>query len=280
METASNPDMASPSPLQLQVMQNMDFLLPQREWSPSRRAVKGAFTVLFCKTVEGLFSLFISRLVTYNTNALRQMPVAERIAAFQDLESWEMYISVVKTHFPNEVPNFYCNRNAFGRQTHITRVLENAPVYWKAAKSSDWSSFTRATPVPFNACIKLLHKLRLLPTMVLEGGSNRVPLLGPLAQYLISTDLVYAGVVSMPSVEEIAQRIFSLKAGGLNGLKMLGYCPKSSSARQVIAGFKQFYEDTGSRLSIQEKEEMGWDVIMAEHTLCKITRLKKHWIVA
>ena len=81
----------------------------------------------------------------------------------------------------------------------------------------------------------------------------------------------------MPTVEEMGRTIHALKKGGLKGLQFLGYCNSPSpDADHTVQGFVAFYQDVTSSLTDAEKEEMTWDVIMAEHTLCKITRVKKY----
>lgn len=80
----------------------------------------------------------------------------------------------------------------------------------------------------------------------------------------------------MPSAEEIGQRIYQLGKGGLRGLQFLGYCDKSPSEEGATAAFVQFVRDIEEALSVEEKTEMGWDVLVAEHCLCKISRLKHH----
>lgn len=295
-EAARSLDATTGSDLQRYVRTNPDFLLPQREWSPSRCAVKDVFTSAFCKTRAGLFSLLLFRLITYNTDALRQMPAPEKQVAFQNLEQWETYMDAVKARFPGRQPDFYCNRRAIGSQTQVKRVLANASAYWATTGSIDWASVFGATPLTLTACIKVLDRLRVPQTpkgKERAGGTDRVPQLGHLSQYLVCTDLIYAGVVSWPTAQEMGERIHWLNAGALKGLRLLGYCsqpptmvdPKNPNGttvpppqvEDVIAAFEGFYRDVDARLSTREKLDMGWDIIMAEHTLCKLTRLKEYW---
>lgn len=46
---------------------------------------------------------------------------------------------------------------------------------------------------------------------------------------------------------------------------------------EVRDGFEQFYGDISSKLTEGEISRMGWDKLVAEHTLCKIFRLQKFW---
>ena len=106
--------------------------------------------------------------------------------------------------------------------------------------------------------MNVLKKLRA------NGGSVRQ--LGTLARYLITTDLVYAGLVLQPTPEEIAPFIFELKAGAAKGLRYLGYCspaperyttrtPPMPTKLDILQGFIFFFKDIDCRLSEEEKTQ-------------------------
>ena len=277
MYAIQNPQARNLSSLQRYAISNSDFFLPQREHAFARQAVHGSFTSEFLSTPSGLFSILIFRLITFNTEALRQTPADMRKVAFTDLSDWNAYLNLLKQHFGDQPQDFYCNRNAFSHQTQTERVLANANQYWIAATTSDWPShFAQETTLSFQSCMSILKKLRA------NGKSLRQ--LGLLARYLITTDLVYGGLVMQPTPEDIAPFIFDLKAGGAKGLRYLGYCspaPKVYTTKtafmptkpDILQGFISFFEDIDSRLSREEKIAMGWDAIMAEHALCKVSRL-------
>lgn len=297
MAAMSTPQTAN-SALQRTVQANPDFLLPQRELSPSRAAVKTSFTRDFIVTPPGLFSLLVFRLITYNTEALRRTPADQRQVMFHSLDEWTGYLTRLRELHGNQSPDFYCNRNATGHQTQADRVIGNVSAYWSASQESEWTTHFANGPISFAECRNLINSLRYTPDETDTAkkstkGKNKKPSpnaklpqcgTGLLSQYLLCTDLAYAGVIKPPSVTEIAQQIYALKSGGLNGLRLLGYCRKSlnrprnsseSSEDMVIEAFCRFFDDIDARLEDQEKEQMGWDPLMAEHTLCKVTRLSE-----
>ena len=106
-------------------------------------------------------------------------------------------------------------------------------------------------------------------------------------------------------VNEEAALIHKLNSSAVKGLRFLGYCPyehvenavqpkgkagqllqsstkklrktHSPTLEAVVTGFRNFYNNIDSVLTKEEKEAKGWNVLMAEHTLCKVTRLSKFW---
>jgi hypothetical protein len=58
---------------------------------------------------------------------------------------------------------------------------------------------------------------------------------GSLTEYLLLVNLVYAGVVPPPSVEEVGQLIFSIKRGSFNKVVVLG--PLNANTGQEECGW-------------------------------------------
>lgn len=103
---------------------------------------------------------------------------------------------------------------------------------------------------------------------------------GPLCVYQLLADMHAAGLVDAPSVEQIGRLVGELAAGGKAGLVAAGYCAGSSSGREVAAAFVKFYGDVLAALTQEQADRLQWTPIVAEHTLCKLTRmLKKHHYV-
>lgn len=266
-----------PSGFQQALLDNLDFLLPQRELAPCRRAVSPQFTRDIMKTPNGLFSILIFRLIAYRTQPFLTMPDLERRVVFNSLEDWEIYLEQLKERFGEQPLDCYCNWRAFEGQTQTGRVLENAALYWDVAEHCAWSKhFVGNNQLLFKECMKVLSKLK-------TSDKKGVPQLGPLAQFFITDDLVYAGLVTLPTPEELAPYLQKLNAGGVKGLRMLEYCSSSSCnskppLEKLVPAFLAFYNDIDARLSTEEKSAMGWDTLVAEHMLCKMTRVKKHWV--
>ena len=186
-----------------------DFLLPQRELAPSRAAVAPSFTSEVMATTHGLFSLLVFRLITFNTDALRSTPSTIRKTVFASLHEWDVYLAMLKVHHGDQADNFYCNRNAVGKQTQVERVVENAAAYWEAANGASWPALFTEGPPTFSACFKAITQLRWVDS---KTAKKAIPplLSGALSRYLICTDLVYSGAVKEPTMDELATHIHYL----------------------------------------------------------------------
>lgn len=107
------------------------------------------------------------------------------------------------------------------------------------------------------------------------------PQIGNLVAHLLAGDYAYTGKVKMPSVEEMGEVIHDVDAGGIAGLRVLGYFGKGEkpSQSQVTAGLEDVHAFVMSVLPRDSREMMGYDLIMLEHALCKISRCRVNkWI--
>ena len=114
---------------------------------------------------------------------------------------------------------------------------------------------------------------------------HRIPGVGPLTQYLLVTDMCYAGIVEMPDAQEIGTTIHRLKLGGQSGLVKLGFLPftaKSYSSETVVDAFRSFYSEMEQKLAQMDRDNLReyWNPIVAEHTLCKFARMEKDLVEA
>ena len=269
----------------------------------SRLAVRDAFAQVDMSTHRGLFSALVFCLITFNMPDLCDTPEEDRIAVFDDAASWKAYLNYLEEIHGPQKAKFLCGPNAFKQQWQGDRVVGNAALYWEAAANAEWPTLFTEGRATFKECFAALETL----AYETESGSKKTPplLRGTLSRYLICTDLVYAGAIAMPTVNSEAELIHELNSGAIKGLRFLGYCPperledtvrpkgKSGEALQnntkkprkarpptreaVLVGFQNFYEDVDSMLTEEEKKSMGWDVLVAEHTLCKVSRLTKFW---
>lgn len=281
MAVVRDPRSDNLSNIQQHILKDLDFFLPQREHAPSRSAVKSGFTKAFVTTKAGLFSVLLFRFITFRTRALTDTPPSDRKIVFGDLAEWKEYVSHLRQLHGEQAKDFFCLRAGPGRRPQPGRVIENAEDYWEVALENNWQTAFESGSLSFCECLSIIDKFRTK-----KRRSKRPPQFGKLSQYLTATDLVYAGAVDMPSIEDIACQIHQLDAGGLKGLRLLGYLPPiteveletlETTVDQVTEAFTHFFEDVSVRLNSTEKTEMGWDVIMAEHSLCKISRLWQFW---
>ena len=109
---------------------------------------------------------------------------------------------------------------------------------------------------------------------------KRIKNVGELTAFLLTGDYVYAGVVEMPSVEEVGSLIWQLKRGALDGLRDIGLVAENGqiavTEEETISAFTTLYDYTQKQLDEYPglAEKMTFDPIMMEHALCKFHRLK------
>lgn len=108
---------------------------------------------------------------------------------------------------------------------------------------------------------------------------NLLPAMGDLSIYLFVADLYAAGLLTLPTPEDLGVMIAALNSGAIKGLKALGYLPADfrlivTTRPAVIAAFQEFYQDVEQMLTAEERENMPWNPIVAEHSLCKLTRMQ------
>ena len=90
---------------------------------------------------------------------------------------------------------------------------------------------------------------------------------------LICGDLIEAGILPMPVAHEWGGLIFTLKMGAYDSMETLGLISKQAGRVKVMEAFASLDQALRQELKEEEKEVMKYNVIMLEHTLCKIKRL-------
>lgn len=96
---------------------------------------------------------------------------------------------------------------------------------------------------------------------------------------LICGDLALAGIIDMPSVEEMGRMIADLGRGAQRGLYQLGLIssskPNDVESTDIIQAFKNLYIYLEAALTPEEKMAMSFSPLMLEHTLCKYGRFSR-----
>ena len=90
---------------------------------------------------------------------------------------------------------------------------------------------------------------------------------------LICGDLVEANILPMPSASEYAKSVVKMGKGSKDGMEICGLVEKRGSLEQFCAAFASLDQALQNELSEEERKAMGYNVIMLEHTLCKIKRI-------
>lgn len=83
------------------------------------------------------------------------------------------------------------------------------------------------------------------------------------------------GILPMPSTKEWAESIVKMGKGSKDGMELCGFVGKNSSQEDFCSAFESLDQALQRELQDEEKEAMGYNIIMLEHTLCKIKRISK-----
>ncbi|KAI0037839.1 hypothetical protein FA95DRAFT_1578563 [Auriscalpium vulgare] len=259
------------------VSTNLDKFLPFRERAPSVRRIRrpeGPFTPERLRTRIGFFSALVFRTLTFGTDYFfEQLTVIPngRLLPSQ-LAAWSRTLNIDHGYFVNNTIYGNCQ----------SRDIADAPVLWAATAKERNLPFPLTqnipvNPIPFNGFYKTVTRKEKAE----RNYAQRIyPQCGPLIGYLLTADYVYTGLVEMPSVDLMGSTISKINLGSCNGLRLLRLLDGLSTdikapgrEARVQAAFAFFYGQMSARLMPDEQAHMGWDVITAEHLLCKISRM-------
>ncbi|KAI0750357.1 hypothetical protein BC629DRAFT_1231353 [Irpex lacteus] len=266
-ELHANNDKNTPStPSQQLMFSRPDYYLPLREIAPCRRIQQSSLSRAFAKTRAGLFSLQVFRFVFYNSQAFSTCPPEIRKVEFKTLEEFNQYLETLRTHFRRDDDAFFCDKQALG-QTITQRSTSRAADYWTLSNRADF------TWPPSRGFMTTWEDLHILKRSLGEENKHLWAGVGPLSTYLFVADMHFAGLLDAPEIDDIGNIIASLQKGAMAGLRKLKYLEEVATRAQVVAAFRQFYEDVEGSLTPQQQEQFSWSPIVAEHTLCKYSRM-------
>lgn len=255
-----------------------DYYQPIREIGPSRAIMNRGLKLKFAKTKAGFFSLMLFRFIHFNSGAFLACPPDLREVQFESIAAFETYLQQLRLRFPDEGDSYFCNSAAYG-QPVSQRTLDRYQDYWETSQRDDFT-----WPPNRNFAVTYNFYKRYTPSVVIgvdADGNNIVKKLwtgvGKLNRYLFVADMCQAGLVDLPTVEDVAAIAAFLNKGAARGLHVLDYLSEGGTGPLVQAAFVTFYEAVRSELTEEQQVEFQWNPITAEHTLCKITRiLRKH----
>jgi len=257
-----------------QVSTNLDCYLPFREKALSIRHIRqvgGPFDPENLHTLPGFFSALVFCVVMFSTPYL-----FSHAPLFQSLDAWEELMSRIKDTVA-ETSNdqqYFCNPMVYGTATRCS--VDIIPSLWLAAERK-WMLLSDNDQVNFRKFYHWLAKDMLDKS---SKGQKTFLQFGPLIAYLLTADYSYTGIVSSPSLDDMANAIACINAGGIKGLEALGILPDTCSMKldariaTIKPTFEMFYDFLDKALTAEQKGIIGFDYIMVEHTLCKIARLK------
>lgn len=201
--------MDSPTPLQLAVANSPDKLMPFRESTPGgKRAfgVEGPFSSKSIATKEGLFSALIWRGITFGTRFSVEQPMI-----FRSIEEWHTkLLDLEDRSLPS---HYFCDQKAYGL-TNPNRGIQHADSYWNAAGVLFASTLSQEGPAPFLPAFKRFMSDKIKPKVL--------PQFGPQGCYMLAADYARAGLLSMPSFDELGEIIRYVNGGAAAGLEILG----------------------------------------------------------
>ncbi|KAJ6514801.1 hypothetical protein C8R47DRAFT_915262, partial [Mycena vitilis] len=286
-EAASPFDPSKPESFRATLEHKMDKAYPYREMAPSRRRTlqsTGPFTEARVRTDAGLLSAIIFRAITFGTEFLFDYRTYFKdINDFHAVEE-EAAAAYRLAHGADPPKAYFCLVDAYG-VPNVGRKVTLADGFAAALENDSWAAkFKNRNQIPFVECYAWLSGA--LPQTGQGAGKKkkvqRFHGLGQLGAYLLTADLVYAGAVVSPTVEEMGEMVWRLNKGATGGLERLGLIPKrvklvSSKQRPkessgVKTAFIYLFKKVVENLPADLLTRCGFDYIVLEHSLCKFGR--------
>ena len=255
-----------------------DKSIPFRELAPGRsrfRGPNGPFAPDVVRTTKGIFSALVWRGITFTA------PFSLDQNASMVFDS-TVHFDQQRTRKPHKgkPARFFCNTAAYGVHNPL-RNVELAHTYWASLKGNVWPDFVRDRVVPFKECYSFFR------SQVEAGASTapKFPNIGPLTSYLLTADLVYAGVVERPSIQDVAWIIREVNKGPIAALESLGLVnirqtgTSKPDLSQCQAALEYMYGVVCEVVPEECWEILHVDYITLEHSLCKFSRaMKGGWL--
>jgi hypothetical protein len=248
------------------IHRNADRYLPFREQAPQRLqslGPNGPFEENILNTRLGYFAALFWRGIGYRTPSVTDGRMVFNLTEFQQ-------------HFTSlgtGGEQYYCNKAAFG-PSNVGRTTNSAPTYWKSSGLSECTDWLFNNQLPtFREQWKFFITKRV-------DGEKAFPQYGNVVSLALTGDYVYAGKVLMPSVEDMGGVVWEIDRGGVAGLRGAGYFDSQRPSLDMThAAFEDVYHYLDAHLTQREKELIGFNVLMVEHTLCKFSRAYNNgWI--
>jgi hypothetical protein len=250
------------------VQSNLDFYLPFRRHAPSlanaRREIYADSDRLASPT--GLFNILAFRGVFFGSPFAQ----SDRFKWFSGYKEWKSFAVDEEEEATKDgriEEEYYVKRNCYGRpqKERSTELLEG---YWK--QRDLWNSV-----FDLDETTKPTAKVAYYWLMSTDNGVTRFRNIGSLSALLICGDLIEAGLVLMPSPREFGELISKVDKGAKEGMTKTGLVKTGANREELCKAFTSLDLALLQELTENEKELMGYNVVMLEHTLCKISRLMK-----
>jgi hypothetical protein len=244
------------------VFSELDLFLPFRQHAPSlanaRREIYADIDRFPGEDGAGFFNVLAFRGVFFGSPFAQ----SDRYQWFDTFADWEKFLAegseVAKKHGKDgEEEKYYVKKNCYG-QSQIDRSTKLLSNYWD--RRLLWSS-------------KFNQPTKPSVTEVYKWLESNIRNIGGLSALLICGDLIEADILPMPTANEWGGLIYTLKKGANSAMETLGLINEQASRAEVIEAFISLDLALQQELTEEEKVEMKYNMIMLEHTLCKIKRL-------
>lgn len=248
------------------ILQKPDYYLPLRELAPGRATMRTHLSTWFAQTRAGFFSLQVFRFIHFNTEAFRQCPPHLRQVAFHSLAEYEQYLEDLRHHFPGRNESFFCDPKSLGNPI-AGRTTERASDYWEVAMAASF-------PWPPARQFAAAHNgVRLFKRSLPASEKHLWAGVGDLSMFMLVLDMHFAGLIDAPTLDDITDVVSTLQKGASFGLRDLGYVNATPTRAEIAAAFQQFFYDIDTILTDEQQSAIGWSPVVAEHTLCKFSRM-------
>jgi len=86
-------------------------------------------------------------------------------------------------------------------------------------------------------------------------------------------DLALCGFIGMPTAEKMGELVARVGKSAKDGLKVLGLLPIDAEGERVKVAFVKLHGYIMANLDTCSRQDMGYNVVMLEHALCKYKRI-------
>jgi len=248
------------------ISSDLDFFLPFCQHAPSlantRCEIYADLDRLTSSTSVRLFNILAFHGVFFGSPFAQ----SDRFWWFDQFEDWVHFTVDEKkeaTKNSHDEEAYYVKKNCYGhpQKDCSTKLLKG---YWNQYEL--WSNM-------FNQPTKPTTEEVYNWLTASDTGKTWFHNIGSLTALLICGDLVEASIVPLPSPREFGKLIFKVGKGAKDGMAMFSLVKNNTNKEEICKAFISLDLMLQHKLMEEEKEAMGYNIIMLEHTLCKIKRL-------
>lgn len=255
------------------VFNNLDYYLPFRQHAPSlsnaRQQIYADIDRLAHDNGVGFFNILAFRGVFFGSPFAQ----SDRYQWFSSLTDWENFQATEKDEEDKYVgEEYYVKKSCYG-QAQTARNLSLLSSYWD--RRLLWKDFFNGSEKPSVTRVYrwLISSEKDEKDDATKKTTTLFPNIGKLSALLICGDLVEAGVLDMPSTREWAMSVLKMGKGSKAGMETCCLVKIGCDNEEFCNAFVSLDKALQSELTKEEKDAMGYNIVMLEHALCKIKRV-------